>query len=157
MKTQRGSKKRALIHLSPFFTETPIFFVSAIAGHFPFFSTIRLTEYREIFRKFFWKHFSKNICCTFQFLRISVKEISCLNLEGGLFVTFDHVELMIFLFVCEKISFRLCASFRNFYLVEGYSLAFIAEFGVRKVFLRAETCFAMEKFYQKKFALVDFL
>ena len=39
--------------------------------------------------------------------------------------------------------FRLCASFRNFHLVEGYPFAFINDFGFKNVVLQAETFFAI--------------
>ena len=64
-----------------------------------------------------------------------MKETSFPTLEGDLFDTFDPVELMSFPNDCGKYAFsvflRLCASFRNFHLVEGYPLAFIADFGLR--------------------------
>ena len=46
--------------------------------------------------------------------------------------------------------FQLCASFRYFHLVEGYPIAFLADFGLRKVVLRAETCSAIIGLYRKK-------
>ena len=47
------------------------------------------------------------------------------------------MELMRFLIDCGKylisVFFRLCASFRNFPLVEGYLLDFLADLSMRKV------------------------
>ena len=46
--------------------------------------------------------------------------------------------------------FRLRAFFRNFDLVNEYPLTFIANFGLRKVVLRAESRFAIIDLYRKK-------
>ena len=68
-------------------------------------------------------------------------EITLPILDGDFFVTFDHVKLMSFHMNCGEclisVFFRLCASFRNFHLVERYpyALGFIADFGLRKVIL----------------------
>ena len=51
--------------------------------------------------------------------------------------------------------FRLCAFFRNFHLVKEYHLPFIADFGLRKVVLRAKTRFAIIEHYQNKFKKMD--
>ena len=50
----------------------------------------------------------------------------------------------------------LCASFRNFQFVEEYTLAFIADFGLRKVVLRAETRVVVIELYRKK-SKIEFL
>ena len=68
-------------------------------------------------------------------------------------MTFDHMELMSFLLDCGiyLISvFRLRVSFRNFHLVKEYTLAFIADSGLKQVVLRAETRFAIRELYKKK-------
>ena len=67
------------------------------------------------------------------------------SLTGDLFVTFNHMELMRFLTDCWKST-----SSRNFYLVEAYSLDFIADLGIKKGSLWAETCSAFKGFYWKK-------
>ena len=92
------------------------------------------------------RNVSRNFC-SFEF---SVKEISFPSLESDLFVTFDYVELTSFLIDSEKYLipvFLLCASFRNFYLFERY---------LRKVVLRAETCFAIIELYRKKITKLFF-
>ena len=81
-----------------------------------------------------------------------MKEKGLSNLEGDFFVTFDHMKLTRFFIECGNylISvFRLCASFRNFHLVKEYPLVFIADFGLRKVVLLVETCFAIVKLHRK--------
>ena len=52
--------------------------------------------------------------------------------------------------------FRICASFRNFHLVKEYPLAFIADYGLGKVVLRAGTCVAIIELYRKKIKKLDF-
>ena len=81
-----------------------------------------------------------------------MKEISFPSLEGDFFVTFEHMKLTRFLIGCGNylISvFLLFASFRNFHLVKEYPFAFKADFGLRKVVLRAETRFAIIELYRK--------
>ena len=72
------------------------------AGHFSFFrhyATYREKKFSINFLKInFLKQFSK----FFRFSSFSVKETSFPSLEGDLFVTFDHVELMSFLLDCGK-------------------------------------------------------
>ena len=62
-----------------------------------------------------------------------MEESSFPSLEGDLFDSFNHVELMRFLTDSRKYLilniFRLTAPFRNFHMVEGYPF-FKANFGL---------------------------
>ena len=70
---------------------------------------------------------------------------------------FSHFDVVMwnwrgFFLIVEITSFqyfRLCACFRNFHFVKEYPLAFIADFGLRKLVLRAETRFAIIELYRK--------
>ena len=55
-------------------------------------------------------------------------EISLPSIKGDLFVTFDHVKLMSFLMNCGEchIPVFLCASFRNFHLVEATRILLVS-------------------------------
>ena len=64
-----------------------------------------------------------------------------------------------FLLIVEITSFQffqLCASFRNFHSIKEYPLAFIVDFGLRKIVLRAESRVAIIKRYRKN-QILDFL
>ena len=70
------------------------------------------------------------------------------------------MELTRFHLDCAKylISvFPLCASFRNFHLVKEYPRAFKADFGLRKVVLRAETRSAIIEIYRKNIKIGFFV
>ena len=46
--------------------------------------------------------------------------------------------------------FRPCASFRYFHLIEGHPIASLVDFDLKKVVLRAQTCFAFMGLFLKK-------
>ena len=76
----------------------------------------------------------------------SVKEISLPRLDGDFFVTYDHMELTRLLIDCGSylISiFSVPCVFPKLSFTKEYPLAFKADFDLRKVKLRAETCFAI--------------
>ena len=52
--------------------------------------------------------------------------------------------------------FQLCASFRNFQLVEGYLLDFIADFSMRKIVCELKLVLPSKVFIEKKIKKLAF-
>ena len=91
MKKLRSTKESFDSSL-PIFKGNTYCIISAIAGQFSFF----LALCNLFFHKKFFIFFSKTDFLSFLVFEVFLKEV----LKGDLFVTFDHVELMRFLFDC---------------------------------------------------------
>ena len=99
----------------------------------------------------------KEICELLKrFISSSIKSLSfsqlyaCRNLFSN---DFDSVTVWLWRIGndCGKYLFRLCASFfLNFHVVKKYPLVFIADFGLRKVVLQAETFFGTVSLFREK-------
>ena len=86
-------------------------------------------------------------------MRFFVKEINFPSLEGDFFVTFDQMKLTRFLIDCGdyliSVFSALCV-FPKLSLVKEYAFAFIADFGLRNLVLRAETRVTIKERYRNK-------
>ena len=144
---KKFEEKKALIHLSPFSMKH----ISYFCDSWPLcvFSALCNLPRKKIsivsLRINFEKHFSQ----------FSIFEVFC---KWNKFTeSWGWLLLIIwnwrgFLLIVEIAScqyFRLRASFRNFHLVKEYPLAFRADLDLRKVVLRAETCFVIIELYRK--------
>ena len=89
-----------------------------------------------------------------------MKENSFPILQGDFFATFDHMELTRFSIDCGNylisVFSALCVFLKHSF-GQTVPLAFIADIGLRKVVLRAETLLPSSNFTEKKLKIVFFV
>ena len=138
---KKFEEKKALIHLSPLSRKHISYFFCDIWPLCVFSALCNPPKKETIFNNFFWNFFAIiNFRGFLKVLRVtSLLLLNIWNWRGFLvIVAIPHFSIF------DSMRF-----FRNFHLVKEYPLAFIANFGLRKVVLRAETRFAIIERYQK--------